>query len=355
METALSLLDNIRLSNGPEGLKRYFLDTLRIDRSKALELINDKNNHFCTLYILRPMLAEKSAREELDTLYRKALELSELLSGKAQEKLVRRARGRRRALMYVKVSDIMSAKELQRFEKAVRSAGDDNTEVLRWIVGTGLSHAYKDGTYDLIIDRSAALLVKSLKDTTALPEIAELIFERNRNGLLIHELVWAFFEARSPDSLMLLAHKLNSCDKRDSELAKRLLCFIPGISDNTVHNSQVLYTRIIFWLEENRPFLFYTGESLHLCQKPEHYRISLPAKYLCRPVSVDSGEPLMPLSESETQKLAVFTKLPDTLQIKLAGFSWMLYRRNIYQWNTWIGLPVEVQAALALQATEGSV
>ena len=328
----LSLLDNVRLSNKVQELKNYFREQLQINHDKAMEMINDQNLHFSTIYLLKSELTEKIIQRELNPVYHKALDIADLLS----MEITRRSGG-----IYGKI------------EKKLRTLDKDGISALRWIVGTGGPEDGLGSKYEQLIERSAALLIKSYGDTTQLPSLVEIIFARNRRKALIHELVWAFFEARSPDSLKLLAQHLNSHDERDVELARRLLCFIPGITDNCTHTRLSPYTRASGWLDENRPFLCYTGENLHVSNKPMSYNVSLTAKYLCHPISIETGEPLMRFIPSENKKLSELEKLPDKQQEKLADFSWMLYRRNIYLWNTWIRLSINEQSALASQMTGG--
>ena len=328
----LSLLDNLRFSNGPQELKNYFREQYQIDHNKAIELLNDQNLHFGTLYQLKSELDDKTIKSGLDKVYRKAIDIANLLSAQMQNR---------------------SARNPESLERKLRSRDDDTNSALRWIVGTGGLEDGFDSKYELLMERSAALLIKSHGDTTQLPALAEMIFARNRRKALIHELVWAFFEARSPDSLLLLAQRLNSRDSRDAMLAKKLLSFIPGIGDKSVHTSISPYSWVSGWLDENRPFLCYTGENLHVSNKPMPYSVSASAKYLCHPVSINTGEPLMPFLPSEIKKLSAFQKLPEKRQQQLAAFSWMLYRRNIYQWNSWIRLSVNEQSALASQMMGG--
>ena len=323
-----SLLDNIRLSNSTEGLKSYYYDLLQKDKEKALETINDINLQFGTLFSLRSELTKTAAAGKLNPIYHKALEIVEML---------------------------VSGKTLQA-QKVMRSSWNDSLYALRWMIKTG--YAEKESgidleDYEVLMEKSAALLTKDFRDTSALPEIAEMIFERNRSGRLIHELVWAFFEARSPDSLLLIAQRLVSDDTRDVELSQRLLCFIPGVKEGTGNSGLILYKRVLNWLEENKPFLYYTGESLHLCNLPMHYAISLAARYLCCPVSVDGGHPLLAFNEAEKERSSHFQELQEPQQQQLADFSHMLYRKNVYQWNTWMQLPLDRQISLVSCAAVG--
>lgn len=339
----LGLLDNLRLSNGPEGLKNYFRELLRSDRDSALAAINDSDARFGTLYLLKSELPEKLVQNDLNPLYRKALDLADSLTGEVSPGT----------------------------ESNIRKAGEAAVSVLRWIIRTGLPEEGLGSKYEQLMERSAALLVKSFGDASVLPELADMIFERNRRGALLHELVWAFFEARCPESLRLIAQRLESADKRDVGLAKKLLCFIPGMADEaaeaitegTTHNilrsvsndsaGAGPYITALNWLSENKHFLLYTGESMHLCSMPQHFHVSWTAKYICRPVSVDSGEPLLEYQPFENGNLSRFEKLPEISQKLLAEYSYVLNKRDIRQWNTWIRLPIEEQAAAASIDTEG--
>lgn len=327
----LSLLDNIRISNGEQELRNFFRRQFKIDYAGATEMLNDKNLHFSTLYVLKDELPKKTIERELDPTYRRALLLARLLSGNYHGK---------------------QRESLKIIEKRLRSEKDVYEPALRWIVGTGGQEDNLGSKYEQIMERAAALLIKSYGDTTQLPALAEIIFARNRRKALIHELVWTFFEACNPDSLKLLASRLNSSDVRDAQLAKKLLSFIPGIADNSLNTRLSPYSTVSGWLDENKPFLCYTGESLHLSNMPMPYSVSQSAKYLCHPVSIHTGRPLMRYLPDENKKLSVFEKLPEERQQQLAAFSWFLYRRNIYQWNKWIRLSVNEQSALASQMTE---
>lgn len=321
----LSLLDNIRYSNGPDGLKNYFYDLLQNDREKAFETINDQKLKFGTLFLLRNELPKKTGADALNPFYRKVLEI---------------------------VSELIGKKTGQT-EKAMRSDNEDTASALRWMIKTGYIEEAADKDYEQLMESSASLLTKSFKDTTVLQEIAEMIFARYRSGRLIHGLVWAFFEAHSIESLQFIAQRLKSTDKRESELSKKLLYFVPAISEGSGSEGSTLYFRTLQWLQENKPFLYYTGESLQMCSLPRHYAVSWAAKYLCRPVSVNNGKPLLPLNEFENRLSLLFEELPDIQQQQLADFSHMLYRRNIYQWNTWLRLSIAEQTDLALHMTGG--
>lgn len=313
----LSLLDNIRISNGSQGLINYFREIKRCDRQKAVGLINDPGLEFSTLYVLKSEVSGKDVRGSLEASYAAALELA----------------------------DRLTEKPSQRLEKEMREAEGNTAPLLEWMFRTG-SEDEPDSGYELLMERVACLLVKCFNSRSILPELANLIFSRYKRGALIHELTWAFFEACCVESLTFIAYRLNSSDIRDVRLAKKLLGFIPGVDGIT-------YDKAMFWLSENRPFLYYTGESLHLDSRPQHYRISLPAKYMCTPVTPSTGEPAAPFREAGRELPSRFSELDELLQQQLADFSWQLYRSDNYRWRSWIGLPLEDQAVWLSHMTGG--
>lgn len=337
-----ALLDNIRLSNGPDSLRGYFHELLHIDRGKLLELLCDRNLRFSSLYVLKQDITAASLLEKLPPIYRKALEITDELSGitvaGSMPKTARRSSHR----------TLRSAE----IEKRMRSETNEVSPALEWIVRTGWDSELNRAAYELLMERCTALLLKGLRNSSVLAAVAENIFDRNRQGKLIHNLVWAFFEVRDPDSLYLIAQRLSSADSRDTELAKKLLCFIPGLDEAI---GTTAYFKAMRWLSENRPFLYYTGETMQMCSRPVSYTVSLEAKYLCRPVSADSGKPLYPLENREAEQLAGFGRLTGAEQQRLADFSFMLHQRDIYRWDQWIRQPVVSQAETLTEITGGSV
>jgi hypothetical protein len=133
---------------------------------------------------------------------------------------------------------------------------------------------------DELLDITAALLIKTHKDNSILPIIVDTIFFRNREGLFNHDLIWTFFEARDPYSLMLIANYLHSDDARDIKLAYKLLEFVPSIDmRNGIGDSKNKYTTLFYWIQENYRFLYFTGESFQRTSNPIPYKIDLHSKY----------------------------------------------------------------------------
>jgi len=321
-----SSLDNLRAANGTEGLKSYFSGLLKNDRRKALEMANDRQLGFGTLYAIRPELLRYNAVKELDEKYQKALEIADNLTGS----------------------------KTRRLRSNLHPDDDYTASILRWMIETGGLADDLDKQYDRLMEFTAALLTKRFKDISVLSMIAEMFFLRYAKGKHIHDLVWAFFESRSVDSILYIARRLNSYNVKERELAYKLLNFIPTLNPLNIPDPYG-YTRVLVWLQENKPFLYYTGESLHSCCSPVHFRVSQTAKYLCRPISVDTAEPLCPLNEFEKGLAKSFENLPRDRQQLLADFSYMLYRKNVYQWHTFLRLDINEQLALALRLKGGLV
>jgi hypothetical protein len=319
-----SVLDNLRAANGTEGLRSYYSGLLKKDRSKALDMINNQQLSFGTLFAIRHELSQYAVTRELDVKYQKALKIAEDLTGN----------------------------KVRRLNSNFRSDDDHTASVLRWMIETGGLEDDLGKQYDRLMEFSAALLIKRFKDISVLAQIAEMFFSRHRKGKYIHDLVWAFFEGRSVDSILIIAKWLNSYNIKDRELAYKLLSFIPALSPLNIPDPYG-YTRALVWLQENKPFVYYTGESLHQSSSPIHFKVSRIAKYLCRPISVDTAEPLFPFNEFEKRLADSFKNLPDSQQQLLADFSYMLYRRNIYQWHTFLRLDVNEQLALAFRLKGG--
>ncbi len=335
----VSLLDNIRISNGPDELRNYFSDLLHTERSRLLDLLNDRHLRFYTLYLLKSSIYASHLQENLIPMYKWALAISDKMS----------------EMDTVKVPGGRQANRTAKVRKILRSDTEVISAALKWIVESGWDPDIPEGRYELLMERCTALLLTDFKDRSALPVIADVIFDRHRRGMLIHNLVWAFCEARDPGSLYLLAQRLSSANGADIRLAKKLLGFIPGIDISDVSARSASYYKAIRWLSENRPYIYFTGETMQMTGSPIICEVSLEAKYLNRPVSADSGKLLTPLSDHEAKLLSDFRRLTLTQRQQMADFSSMLNSRDMYQWASWIRLPVSDQLAAASHMTGGLV
>ena len=228
--------------------------------------------------------------------------------------------------------------------------------VLRDMFDRGISENGQSNDKDEFLDSIATLLIKSHKDITILPNIVDMIFFRNRKDLYNHDLIWALFQARDPNSLMLIANYLCSDDVNDVKLACKLLDFVPSI-DMSIRGSENQYVAFFNWLNENYPFLYFTGESFQRTSKPIPYIVELDAKYLCRGVSLYTGKPFMPYTIKENDLLSYFNKLDEDNKLLLSTFSLRMYYKNIHLWRVWINHSITEQISIAearLRATTDS-
>ena len=218
---------------------------------------------------------------------------------------------------------------------------------------TGYSDDGMNNQYDKVIETAAVLLIKLYRDKSLLHKIVEMIFLRHRKELFIYDLVWAFFECRDANSLVFIADFLRSPYIQDVKLAHKLLGFIPYMKINMNASPQIQYSQCIHWIQENAPFLHYTGESFQQTSKPIPYAISLEAKYLCKPLSAEGKRSLHPASELDKNLLVQFSKLDSDARLMLSNCSYLLHRSNFQMWNMWIHHPVSEQIKFARNMAGG--
>ncbi|MCB2296037.1 hypothetical protein LGK95_21535 [Clostridium algoriphilum] len=219
--------------------------------------------------------------------------------------------------------------------------------VLKDMFVAGLTRHGLSDEDDEFLDVTATILTKFHKDKTILPTIVDMIFFRNREGLFTHDLIWAFFQARDPYSLMLIANYLNSDDINDVKLACKLLDFVPSIDMNIEKDNKKQYMDFFNWLKENYSYLHFTGESYQRTSKPVPYIVALDAKYLCRQVSINTGKPFLPLTKRESNLLSRFYNLGEYKQLLLSKYSLRIYYENINLWKSWINHSITKQINIA--------
>lgn len=314
-------LDIIRLNKGPDGLKAFFNKLSKKDYKEAISLVNEENLHFGSLYILKPEI--------------EALNLSEYLS-------------LRNKIAFAIIDEVLLGNMSMPPMKCSASEYIQTVcSVLKWILISGFIDDGLEDDYDKVLDASSALLVKVYGDRTGLMVMVDLIFERNRRGCFYNELVWAFFESRYPNGLILIATHLLSEQPEDVRLAQKLLSFIPGIDTKRLTAYEWQHSIVLNWLEKNYPYLYYTGESFQKSINPKPYRVILGAKYLCKAVSVDTGRTIEPLTEYELKLLKGYRELGTDIKKLLSSYSHMLHNNDIRRWNTWIHRPIAKQVEIA--------
>ncbi|MDF2523793.1 MAG: hypothetical protein K0R31_1434 [Clostridiales bacterium] len=309
---SLCALDNIRLSGGSGNLKEFFEAELQKSRGNTIDLINDEKLHFPSLFALQTIIRDHNLYKELNKRNKNALDIINAL-----------------------------LKRDSRIIEGLPSVDEQMIHTtLKWILQTGYRADESNSEYEQIVDMASALLIKRYNDKTILPEIVSLIFERNRDGHFTYDLIWVFLEAGEPGSLELIANQLNSDHKKDAELARKILRFIPHIRLSPTTDSRLQYIWTKNWLQENLPFIYRTGESFHQSCDPLPFAVSLEAKYLCRKVFPNTGKTSVPLSDSDKMLLNSFNRLNQNLQETLSNYSFYLYRQNIYGWSCWLHAPM---------------
>jgi hypothetical protein len=103
----------------------------------------------------------------------------------------------------------------------------------------------------------------------------------------------------------------------------------------------------IDWIEENKMFLYYTGESFQESISPKTYRVSLAAKYLMKPVLLETGSFTQPLLDGELVLVRLFSQLNVKTRKLLANYSYSLYIKDKVKWKEWIDCPITMQVNFA--------
>lgn len=246
----ISILDEIRLREGNKKLKSYFLELLKYNSKKALNLINQEYLRFSTLFLLIAEIQKYGFFSSLNTRNRNAFW----------------------------IIDRMSQKSFSNIKQSTRGDNDKIYSVLKWMLETGRLDDGLNDQFDEIIDNTSILLVKLYQDTSILPIIVDLIFDRYNKGLFYYDLVWAFFECNHAKSLTLIANRLNSINLKDVELALKLLNFIPGIGLYNSSNRHIHYTYVVNWINENHLFLRLSNEGFQQTSNPNPFVLQLETK-----------------------------------------------------------------------------
>lgn len=316
---SISFLDKVRSDKGIDDLKDFFDQLTKKDMREATNFINDKNLQFPTLFVLRDDIEKNNLVNSLTEKNKITLLIvKEILTDKKDNL----------------ASEHLSFDYVQMIHL-----------VLKWILETGSKSDGMNDDYDRVLDIASILLTKMYKDKTMLNIIANMIFERYKKGLLVHDLVWAFFQVGDPQTLMILGERLLSSVDADVKIAARLLNFIPEIGTNI--SKERKYTTFLNWMKENSAFLEYTGESFQQTTNPRPYKVVLEGKYLCKNICCETGKALSIPSREENQLLNEFRKLDHDTKILLSNFSLRIHHKNIYLWDVWLHYSLEDQIKIA--------
>lgn len=319
--STISFLDKIRVKYGASQFKDIFYELGQRRKQQAVQLINDKRVFFSSLFILLPEIKALNLYEKLNSRNANAINIC---------------------------AKVLKDKELVTNIQNLSSINDEfNYPVLKWMFKTGIIDDGLNNEFDEVLDGTVSLLIKTYEDKTILPSVVTMIFERNKKGYLIHDLVWALFQAKDPHTLKLIAKYLLSSEKKDTELAWKLLNIetTSDIRKNT--NSKKQYESYISWFKENYSYLYFTGESYQLTSNPMPYKVDLGSKYLCKSINLNNRTPLSPLTQKEKIFLESFNQLDIDQQNLLSQTSHKMYKTNINRWRKWIEGPVVQQIKIA--------
>lgn len=316
----LSTLDKLRINRNADDFRGIFHEMGEKQRPKVISYINEDGLYFSTLFILMPEIEALALYDQLNLRNAVALKIC--------------AQILRDENMYYHVVNLFYESSSMTYT------------VLTWMLKTGSAEDGLNDEYDEVLDAAASLVIKTYKDNSVLPMVANMIFKRNRKGYLIHDLVWCFFQARTPDCLRLIAEYLRSSNQRDVQLARQLLHFIPDETGDGA-DLQKQYRNFHTWLQENNPYLYFTGENLQFSSDPKPCRVDLDAKYLCKSISPYDRKPFQPLTESEVLHLQQFHQLNREDEKLLSKYSRRMHDSNLRMWNQWMQYPLDKQIETA--------
>lgn len=315
-QQTVSFLDVYKKDNGIDQLKNNFYNTGKQNKQTAAAQINHPNLTFPTFYVLI---------SEID-----ALSLYNLLNFRNAAAIQICSRFLRDDVMGKKVSIRPVTNEQQ-------------YPVLKWMFTTGWQEDGLSNQFDQILDIATGILIKKYNDQSTLPTIVHEIFERNRKGLFIHDLIWNFYQARNLDALKLVAQYLRSSDPQDVKLACAILHFTPEREQDVHGDPQNKYDSYLSWLQENQPYLYFSGESLQYSSEPDAFKVNLNAKYLAKKESAAA----QPLNSFEQKKLGQFRQIQDHDRKLLAKYSCRMHDHNPQQWNQWMRADIQQQLQTA--------
>lgn len=142
----------------------------------------------------------------------------------------------------------------------------------------------------------------------------------------------------------MVAKRLLSNDRRDVELAKKMLAFIPCFDFNNNEPAK-LYNCVLGWLNQNRPYLRYTGENNQKGTVPCPYEVSLEAKYYQMPYSGPGDINQLPYAD--LMRLKRFDELDMKTKVMLSNFSDLLQKSSTQQWQKWMSGSLQSQIETA--------
>jgi len=321
-------INNIKIAEGTEKYKFKIKQLLLSEKELALEYINSTHLTFPRLFDLIPLIDEENLYQELSIRNITALKLcTRILKNK-----------------------VLSAKLY--FLSAENS--ETNYPVLLWIVNSGVEDDGMDDDFDQIVDGACAMLISLYNEKGILEKIIDLIYRRNEKGNFTHDLIWALFSSENTDVLKMISEHLGSENENEVLLSKKLLSNnSPSGLDNSLDDSE----KTALWLDDNQPYVYFTGQSFNASSNPSHYLIDLAGKYLRKPrnnadtVQASSS----PLTETQRNRLLEFEQISEEQQFILAEYASTLYHSSEEKWREWMRFPVQKQLEIAQKSDGGAL
>ena len=319
-------LDRMLASAGTGRLRQSFRRLAAVNRREAVRLLDDERLTFPPLFTLLPDIYDYKLTDALSP----------------------------RNLAAVKIC----ARKLSRVGRSAGRAdtADDDAlyGALTWMFETGRDYeanGENQDDFEAVIDYAAALLVIDFEETSILPEVANLIFRRHRRGRPVHDLIWCFFQTLDSDALSRVAGNLLSQDSGDVTLSCKMLG-LETPEERDRREAKHLHGDYIAWLEENRPYLYATGEHLQQTSRPKHLDVDSEAKYLGKELSPRYRAPVEPLTEREVACLHEYRGFAPEEQEILTDYSHRLRSSDTRAWDDWMSKQVAEQVMAAKSGWE---
>lgn len=317
-------LDKIRINEGNEKCRAVFGEICESDKRRAVMLLGDRQMTFPCLYILLPQIRAYGLERYLNP----------------------------RAAMARRIVESIGRRNASGSGDGLSERSDAVYPVLKWMLDTGQAEDGMNDDFEEILETVVSVLINTYKDTRTVPAALDLAFSRNRMGHNIHQLVWSAFRIHDPQTLKLVAQRIRSTEEQDVRLACSLLG-IPSAGGDEAEDNQKRYDAYMQWLNENDPFLYFTGESMQMTSQPVFCRVDLERKYVHRETPSYDQQPITPADDMESQSLAAFNTLSEDEKALLSEYSHQAHQANPAEWKRWLQRPINEQIKTAQLEREG--
>lgn len=244
-------LEKIRENYGNEKFKKQFLNILNKNKRYAIILLNDENLTFSTFFLLIPIIKQYNLIQYLSTRNKIAINICRLILQNKRN--------------MIKISD-------------------SNLYIIsmEWMVKSAENNQGMSETFDEIIDICIAELLIELNDNEILKPAVELAFTRNKKHQYNHDLIWTLFKTNDVNLLELIIEHLKLSDLEDNEFANELLNNAMGNEVLADENNK--YESYVKWLDENKPYISFTGEGYNISSQPNFFKLDTVLKNKNKPI-----------------------------------------------------------------------